>query len=52
MCSDNAAPNRLIRVGNSPLADRLYRDMSLVQKDIARLQSEMTRLQGEMYDVQ
>ena len=55
-CIDDAARNRLIQVGNSPLAEGLKGDISLVHKDIARLHrdispvhKDVTRLHREMY---
>jgi hypothetical protein len=40
LCIDDAARNRLIWVENSPLAEGLRRDISLVHKAITRLHGE------------
>ena len=48
LCIDYAARNRLIQVGNSPLAAALQRDMSLVHKDSAGLDGEMCGIQWLM----
>ena len=51
LCKDNAGRNRLIRLGNSPLAEGLQKDISLVYKDIARLHRDIARLHSEIYEM-